>query len=205
MVTEVVHANKALNADSRVDSLDVSSIFLRHTPSVSGTNVLRLQDQQLHWIARNTMSTTAPARAAFGILRVEKDAVFCVSWYWKARREVREGPKSGRSRTLLSREKRGRFGRFGCGGEDRLRVGLQHSKPGREILRVIGAGIVGDAQIGAEESGSEFGDLSRQLDDQPPKGRRRPQYSSASMIVRTRVVFCGSLGSSEPYSIDLSK
>jgi hypothetical protein len=48
-----------------------------------------------------------------------------------------------------------------------------------------------DAQISVEEGGSEFGDLSRQLDDQTPKGRRRPQYSSASMIVRTRVAFFG--------------
>ena len=31
-------------------------------------------------------------------------------------------------------------------------------KPGREILRVIRARLVGDAKIGAEESGSEFGD-----------------------------------------------
>jgi hypothetical protein len=36
-------------------------------------------------------------------------------------------------------------------------------------LRVMGAGIGGDAQIGAEEGGSEFGDLSRQLDDQTPQ------------------------------------
>ena len=33
-------------------------------------------------------------------------------------------------------------------------------EPGREILRVIRARLVGDAKIGAEESGSEFGDLS---------------------------------------------
>ena len=72
------------------------------------------------------------------------------------------------------------------------------------ILGVIRARLGGDAQIGAEEGGSEFGDLSGQIDDQTPKGRRRPQYSSASMIVRTRVVFCGSPGSSEPYCIDLS-
>jgi hypothetical protein len=61
---------------------------------------------------------------------------------------------------LESRQGRGGFGRLGCGGEDRPLVGLQHGKPGREILRMIGAGIVGDAQIGAEEGSSEFGDLS---------------------------------------------
>jgi hypothetical protein len=33
-------------------------------------------------------------------------------------------------------------------------------EPGREILRVIRARLVGDAKIGAEESGSQFGDLS---------------------------------------------
>ena len=31
-------------------------------------------------------------------------------------------------------------------------------EPGREILRVIRARLVGDAKIGAEESGSEFRD-----------------------------------------------
>ena len=41
-----------------------------------------------------------------------------------------------------------------------FRVGLQKGKPGREILRVICAGIVSDAQIGAEESIAEFGDVS---------------------------------------------
>jgi hypothetical protein len=61
---------------------------------------------------------------------------------------------------LKSREERGGFGRLRSGGEDRLLVGLQDGKPGREILRVIGARLVGDAKIGAEESGSEFGNLS---------------------------------------------
>ena len=63
-----------------------------------------------------------------------------------------------RLRALKSREERGGLGRLGCGGEDRLLVGLQDGKPGREILRVIRARLVGDAKIGAEESGSEFGD-----------------------------------------------
>ena len=62
----------------------------------------------------------------------------------------------GLLRALKSREERGGFGRLGCGGEDRLLVGLQNGKPGREILRVIRARLVGDAKIGAEESGSKF-------------------------------------------------
>ncbi len=74
-------------------------------------------------------------------------------------------------RALQSRQKRGGFGRLGCGGEDRLLVGLQHGQPGREILGVIRARLASDTQIGAEEGGSEFGDLSRQIDDQTPKGR----------------------------------
>ena len=45
--------------------------------------------------------------------------------------------KQGHLRALKSREKRGGFGRLGCGGEDRPLVGLQHGKPGREILRMI--------------------------------------------------------------------
>jgi hypothetical protein len=72
-------------------------------------------------------------------------------------------------RALQSREKRGGFGCLGCGGEDRLFVGLQQDKPGREILRVIRARLAGDTQVGAEEGGSEFGDLSGQIDDQTPK------------------------------------
>ncbi len=59
---------------------------------------------------------------------------------------------------LQSGQEGGGFGRLGCGGEDRLLVGLQHGKPGREILRVIRSWLGGDAQIGAEEGGSEFGD-----------------------------------------------
>ena len=35
-----------------------------------------------------------------------------------------------------------------------------HGQPGREILRVIRSGRVGDAQIGTKEGGAEFGDLS---------------------------------------------
>jgi hypothetical protein len=61
---------------------------------------------------------------------------------------------------LQSGEERGGFGRLGCGGEDRLLVGLQYGKPGREIVRVIRARRVGDAEIGAEERRPEFGDLS---------------------------------------------
>jgi hypothetical protein len=41
-----------------------------------------------------------------------------------------------------------------------MRRCLQDGKPGREILRVIRARRGGDTQIGAEEGGSEFGDLS---------------------------------------------
>ena len=59
---------------------------------------------------------------------------------------------------LQSRQECGGFGCLGCGGEDRLLVGFEDGKPGREILRVIGAGLVGDLKIGAEEDGSEFGD-----------------------------------------------
>jgi hypothetical protein len=50
--------------------------------------------------------------------------------------------------------------RLGCRGEDRLFVGLQHGQPGSEILGGIRARLASDTQIGAEESGSEFGDLS---------------------------------------------
>jgi hypothetical protein len=58
---------------------------------------------------------------------------------------------------LRSRQERSGFGGLGCGGEDRLLVGLQYGQPGREILRVIRAGIAGNTQIGTEEGGSEFG------------------------------------------------
>ena len=44
------------------------------------------------------------------------------------------------------------------GGEDRLLVRLQDAKPIVEILRMIGPGGVGDAEIGAQESRPEFGD-----------------------------------------------
>jgi hypothetical protein len=52
-----------------------------------------------------------------------------------AGREDFEGPKKGCSRALKSREKRGGFRRLGCGGEDRLFVGLQNGKPRNKILR----------------------------------------------------------------------
>ncbi len=39
-----------------------------------------------------------------------------------------------------------------------LLVGLEDGQPRREILRVIGARLIGDAEIGTEERGSEFGD-----------------------------------------------
>jgi hypothetical protein len=53
------------------------------------------------------------------------------------------------ARALQSCAERGGFGCLGCGGEDRLLVGFEDGKPGRGILRVIGAGIVCDVQIGA--------------------------------------------------------
>jgi hypothetical protein len=61
---------------------------------------------------------------------------------------------------LKSREERGGFGCLGCGGEDRLLVGFDDAEPGRQILRMIGAGLVTDPKIGTEECGPEFGDLS---------------------------------------------
>jgi hypothetical protein len=66
--------------------------------------------------------------------------------------------EQGLLHALKSREERGGLGCLRSGGEDRLLVGLQDGKPGGEILRVIHARLVGDAKIGAEESGSEFGD-----------------------------------------------
>ena len=46
--------------------------------------------------------------------------------------------------------------RLRCGGKDRLLVGLQHGEPRRQILRMIGAWFVRDAEIGAEKRGSQF-------------------------------------------------
>jgi hypothetical protein len=40
----------------------------------------------------------------------------------------------GPLRPLKSRQERGGLGRLGCGGEDRVLVGLQDGKPGCEIL-----------------------------------------------------------------------
>lgn len=54
-------------------------------------------------------------------------------------RRARGASWCGRLRALKSRQERGSFGRFRSGGEDRLLVGLQDGKPGREILRVIRA------------------------------------------------------------------
>jgi len=59
---------------------------------------------------------------------------------------------------LQGREERGDFKCLGCGGENCLLVGLHDGQPGREILRVIRSRRIGDAEIGAEEGGSEFGD-----------------------------------------------
>jgi hypothetical protein len=61
-------------------------------------------------------------------------------------------------RTLQRRQERGGFGRLRSGGENRLLVGLHHGQPVFEILRVIGAGFIADAEIGTQECGSEFGD-----------------------------------------------
>ena len=55
-------------------------------------------------------------------------------------------------------EKRCGFGGFRRGGENRFFVGLKDGKPRREILRVIRARLIGDAEFGAEKRGTEFGD-----------------------------------------------
>jgi hypothetical protein len=57
-------------------------------------------------------------------------------------------------------EKRCGFGGLRRRGENRLLVGLQNGKPRCEILGMIRARLVADAEIGAEESGPEFGNLS---------------------------------------------
>jgi len=58
----------------------------------------------------------------------------------------------GRSPALKRRQERGGFGRFGCGGKNRLLVGLHHGQPMVEILRMVGARLVADAEIGAQVS-----------------------------------------------------
>ena len=63
-----------------------------------------------------------------------------------------------RLRPLKRAEKRRGLRRLRRGGENRLLVGLQNGKPRCEILGVIRARRVADAEIGAEESGSEFRD-----------------------------------------------
>ena len=65
-----------------------------------------------------------------------------------------------RLHALQCRQKCGGFGCLGCRGENRLLVGFEDGKPGREVLRVIRAWLAGDLKIGTEERGSEFGDLS---------------------------------------------
>src|ERR1700737_435470 len=47
---------------------------------------------------------------------------------------------------------------FRCGGEGRFLVFLHDGKPGGEILRVIGAVLVGDLQIRTEEGSAQLGD-----------------------------------------------
>src|ERR1700732_1978368 len=51
-------------------------------------------------------------------------------------------------------------GNLRCSGEDRPLVGFEDGQARREILRVIRARLVSDAQVGTEECGSKFGDLS---------------------------------------------
>jgi hypothetical protein len=60
---------------------------------------------------------------------------------------------------LKSRQKRGGSGRLRCGGEDRLLVGPQHAKPGRQILRMIRARLVSNAKISADLVAEAFTDL----------------------------------------------
>ena len=62
----------------------------------------------------------------------------------------------GRLRALESLKESHGFRSFRRGGEDGLLVGLQDAKPAVEILRVIGARRVGDAQIGTQEGCAEF-------------------------------------------------
>jgi hypothetical protein len=64
----------------------------------------------------------------------------------------------GNSRPLQRSQKPGRLGRLGCRGKDRLLVGFEHGKPCRQILRMIGARLVADAEVGAKKRGSEFRD-----------------------------------------------
>jgi hypothetical protein len=56
------------------------------------------------------------------------------------------------------RQVRGGLGCLRCGGENRLLVGLQNGNPVVEILRMVGARLVGDAEVGAQERSPELGD-----------------------------------------------
>src|SRR5271163_4983921 len=85
----------------------------------------------------------------------------CLGQERQSARRRRKGAavkRAGGSRLLRIRQKPGGLRRFRRGREDRLLVGLQDRKPCREILRVILARYVGDAEIGAQERGSEFCD-----------------------------------------------
>jgi hypothetical protein len=52
------------------------------------------------------------------------------------------------------------LGCFGSRREDGFRVVLQELEPVREVLRVIGARILRDAKLGAQEGRADLGDLS---------------------------------------------
>jgi hypothetical protein len=66
-------------------------------------------------------------------------------------RALTKGEGKGRLRALWSRKESGSFGRFRGGGENGLLAGPHHAKPMIEILRMIGARLVGDAEFGAKE------------------------------------------------------
>lgn len=43
------------------------------------------------------------------------------------------------------------------GAEDRALVGFEHVEPACDIRRMVGARLKGDAEVGTEESGTDFG------------------------------------------------
>jgi len=52
------------------------------------------------------------------------------------------------------------FLRFGGGGKQRVRIGFHHTEPVVNVARVVGMGLGGDAEPGAEEGGAGLRTLS---------------------------------------------
>ena len=116
--------------------------------------LLRLEPGPLGTRPKNRLKTVLSALLRGSDTKALLDAPLPVKNARAKKRGRRQAAPCRAASALQPGEIRGGLGGFRRGGEDRFLVFLHDRQPMSEILRMIGARLVGDLKIGTEEGGA---------------------------------------------------